>query len=279
MALAAVLVVLMGAGSIVGMNLIKLSSENRSQAGGTGSGCTCRTGYKNDCANSGLMKCNDQFDNVYGKCDDNYVCTDVKRCHCCNGWIIEKNKDTACSSTCKNSGGEYSASCSNVEKCSCQTWKDGCGTNCTFPDTVQGKVNSLAKANCAAYVAMCDVSTGKTSYEKYGPGQACYGKLDQCKNPHADSSCNSDTLSCSGLSPSSSSPKVGESVTLTCSSSGSGMNHYEFRYKVGSGDYQTLSASDNKATLTISATGTYTAQCRVCKSSDSGDCTAWGMAQ
>ena len=76
-----------------------------------------------------------------------------------------------------------------VVKCYCESWKDACGTNCTFPSGTQANVNAKAKSLCKAQVAMCKVQTGEVVIQDYTPSHPCYGKLGQCKNPYAPNPC------------------------------------------------------------------------------------------
>ena len=90
---------------------------------------------------------------------------------------------------------------------------------------------------------------------------------------------------CTGLASSSESPAVGDSLTLTCGSDGSSsVDHFEFRYKIGNGNFQRLdngaaSGSDKQfhgtAQLAVAQGGSYKVQCRVCKKAG-GECTEWG---
>jgi hypothetical protein len=85
-----------------------------------------------------------------------------------------------------------------IVKCSCQSWKDACGTNCTFPSGTQAKVNSAAQSECRAKIAMCDIQTGETKIENYTSSHPCYGKIDQCKNPYAPNPCKEPENTCEG---------------------------------------------------------------------------------
>lgn len=66
---------------------------------------------------------------------------------------------------------------------------------------------------------------------------------------------------------------IGETVTLTCSHSGAGFDHSEYQYKIDGGAWVSLGRTN---TFEIAQSGTYTAQCRVCKAD--GTCTTWGAA-
>ena len=60
---------------------------------------------------------------------------------------------------------------------------------------------------------------------------------------------------------------VGDKVGLTCkgiNASGEGKLKYEFRYSIDGGDYQSIKAEGNKATLTVEKAGLYQVECRVC---------------
>jgi hypothetical protein len=78
--------------------------------------------------------------------------------------------------------------------------------------------------------------------------------------------------------------KIGDSVVFTCSHQLENVtfNHYDYRFKIDSGQWQNPSdwqgLIDNTPSYTISQEGTYTVQCRVCSSSDSSHCTTWGQA-
>jgi len=300
MALVAVLMVLMGAGGIVGVNLFKInqSTDNRSQAGGTGGGCIYPYKCEDTCTN-GLKKC---FNNP-GEICGTELCDGAQKCHCCDGsYVVDTEKTAsgslrACSLVCAyNGGGEFgSAACETdgdvVTKCSCASVSDACGTNCSFPSDTQARLNEEARnSNCTkVYVAMCNVNYGSVSIDEYNESNACWGKLGQCGNP--TSTCTGDnptptptivpgTFQCTSISKSKT-PALNDSVTFTCTGSGEGINHYEFRYKIDSGEYQSLAvgSGNTSSALTISTAGTYTAQCRVCKSADATDCTTWGQVE
>ncbi len=92
-------------------------------------------------------------------------------------------------------------------------------------------------------------------------------------------------LVCTGLKSSIADPDIGDTLTLTCSSKGSNkVDHFEFRYRVGSGgwiilDSGTAQGSNKKysgtSQLTVSQSGSHQVQCRVCKKPN-GNCTNWG---
>jgi len=92
-------------------------------------------------------------------------------------------------------------------------------------------------------------------------------------------------LVCTGLNSSKAAPVVGDTITLTCSSKGTNkVDHFEFRYRVGSGGWINLGSGtaqgSNKkysgtSQLTVSQSGSHQVQCRVCKKAD-GNCTNWG---
>lgn len=301
MALAAMLMVLMGAGGLVGMNLIRTQqvADTRSQAGGTGEGCTGSYTCKGACT-GGLQKCytNDRYPKECGT----KVCDGYSRCQCCNmdgstGWVVGQGSD--CSKICTDNKWSNQAGNCDVEptECYCESWSNGCGVNCHFPSGTQENVDAASKADCAPKIAMCNVSTKKVSIEDYGPGHVCYNKVDECKNPTADIKCSSpkpsvkpspspsptpDLYACVSLTCNNTTFKLGDKVTLTCQSTGSHIDHYEFRYQIDGGAYQSIAASaagaNTSTPLSITKLGTYVAQCRVCRSTNSASCTVWGQA-
>lgn len=156
--------------------------------GGGGEGCSAAATaacYAQCGSTNGFITCEEN-----GKPCGTVACGTAKRCHCCDGRWVTVNSGS-CSDACSGNGGQY-GDCDGdtpVVKCSCASWSDGCGTNCTFPSGTQSSVNSAAKKDCAPKVAMCNVSSGQISIQDYGPGHPCYGKLSQCKNPYADNPC------------------------------------------------------------------------------------------
>ena len=145
--------------------------------------------------------------------DGDYCC----RFKCCDGtWIkIERTcteEDPGNTNLCTTNdidNADMESSCVNhggynncdedetpIVKCSCQSWADGCGTNCTFPSGTQAKVDAAAASSCSAKIAMCYIQTGETKIEDYGPSHPCYGKISQCNNPYAPNPCTTNT--CTG---------------------------------------------------------------------------------
>jgi hypothetical protein len=122
------------------------------------------------------------------------------RFKCCDGtWIAHPCTNSPEDDICK--GVDMDLQCSNhggygdcdedtpIVKCSCQSWNDACGTNCTFPSGTQAKVNSAAQSACRAKIAMCDIQTGETKIQNYTSSHPCYGKINQCNNPYAPNPC------------------------------------------------------------------------------------------
>ncbi len=96
-------------------------------------------------------------------------------------------------------------------------------------------------------------------------------------------------LFCSSLEGSIASPKVGDNLTLTCTAPGAVVvNHFEFRYQIDGSVSQPLVAGTAQSVggnyvgtsqMTVSVIGSYTVECRVCKTADSSQCTNWGLDQ
>lgn len=113
------------------------------------------------------------------------------------------------------------------------------------------------------------------------PGKGFVSRTDSsgCKQPLRQPTVPSaPALVCSGLSKSPVTPTVGSEVTLTCSAAGSPINHYEFQYSVNGGAFSNLtpvSAGSNQAKFNVTQAGDYVARCRVCKTTDSSQCTAY----
>ncbi|MDY0097362.1 MAG: hypothetical protein RBS01_03375, partial [Candidatus Dojkabacteria bacterium] len=168
-----------------------------SDAGGTGTGCS--TAVTNACRDT----CPEGFNGFLDCKEDGVVCGNVAcgtaaRCLCCTGqWATADDGD--CDKACGTWG--YGADCDDedgdneVVKCFCESWSDGCGTNCTFPDGTQAEVDSKARASCKPYIAMCNVNDGSISIDEYTSSHVCYNKVAQCKNPYADNPC-VETSSC-----------------------------------------------------------------------------------
>ena len=77
---------------------------------------------------------------------------------------------------------------------------------------------------------------------------------------------------------------IGDSVVFTCSHQLENVvfDHYDYRFKIDSGQWQNPSGWQgligDTPSYTINQEGTYTVQCRVCSSADSNNCTTWGYA-
>ncbi len=77
---------------------------------------------------------------------------------------------------------------------------------------------------------------------------------------------------------------IGDSVVFTCSHKLENVvfDHYDYRFKIDSGQWQNPSGWQgligDTPSYTINQEGTYTVQCRVCSSADSNNCTTWGYA-
>jgi hypothetical protein len=110
-----------------------------------------------------------------------------------------------------------------------------------------------------------------------------------CRNPSctAEAACSCpptptptpDLFACIELNYSPASPVLGTSLTFTCTAEGSNLDHYEFRYQVGGGAYMPISpvsgGSNVSVPLLINQVGAYAVQCRVCRSYDDTNCSAW----
>ncbi len=94
-------------------------------------------------------------------------------------------------------------------------------------------------------------------------------------------------LECEGLKSSSLKPDIGETLKLTCSAEAKNTNvdHFEFRYKVDEGEFQSLAAGTAQeegkgfvgmSQLKVTKAGSYEVQCRVCKDTAGKSCTSWG---
>lgn len=282
MALAAVLVVLMGAGGVVGMNLMNQTTENRSQAGGEAAGCNGEYECEDSCGSNCQRKCwlkSDPHKNICGTEMCNYTnnagTTYIgARCNCASGAQTFCATDfISCDKSC--GGGTVE------EFCRCDRYDDACGTNCTFPQSAKDAVERAAAGSCKAFIAMCG-SDGKWHVEEYNSSNVCWGKKDQCNNPYAEDTCEPQTgFSCTSLNKDNTAPKIGQTVTFTCTGSASNttINHYEFQYYVDNTGPVTLPANGATTTLKIAKKGAYKVQCRVCESADASKCTAWGVAQ
>jgi len=298
MALAAVLVVMMGAGGVVGMNLMKMqqTADTRSQAGGTGTGCVQPYICDDQCVAGQYYKnCYECTDSTCGVLETVPCGTTVDgcgvKCHCCDGAWINGALGSDCAALCANNGGQWGA-CGNVEpeNCGCDSWSNGCGVNCNFPAGTQERVNQMAEQNCQPYIAMCNVSTYEVTIEEYGPNHPCYNKVDECKNPFADNSCEPEPtpsstptstpmpLQCTDLTKTDSDIKLGETVEFTCL--GQNGTSYGFRYKGATDatwtEVAAAAITGNKTSITFTKADDYTVQCRVCDSATS--CTIWGQA-
>lgn len=129
-------------------------------------------------------------------------------------------------------------------------------------------------------VSLCDASCSG--------GGTTTRKTDNGKKPPKEPTPKPE-LACKSLKGSTATPKVGQTVTLTCKASGSKkVDHFEFRYKIGTGAFTNLPAGTAQekdgdfvgtSQLTINAVGNYEAQCRVCKDAESKNCTSFGMNQ
>jgi hypothetical protein len=96
-------------------------------------------------------------------------------------------------------------------------------------------------------------------------------------------------LACTSLNGSTLTPDLGQSVTLTCNApAAASVDHFEFRYKIGSGAFINLPAGTAQSggggfigtsQLTVGTSGNYEAQCRVCQNAAGTACTSWGMDQ
>lgn len=94
------------------------------------------------------------------------------------------------------------------------------------------------------------------------------------------------SLACKSLSKDVATPELNQKVKFTCQANFSAVKPaYEFRHRVGSGDYTVVSgkASDQKkkatAEVTVNQAGTWEVQCRVCTDDKKKMCTSWGQAQ
>lgn len=81
-------------------------------------------------------------------------------------------------------------------------------------------------------------------------------------------------------------PELNQTVVFTCTGNFSAVDPvYEFRHRVNSGSYTVVAGTPNAdktratAQVTISQTGTWEAQCRVCTDASKTSCTTWGQAQ
>lgn len=85
-------------------------------------------------------------------------------------------------------------------------------------------------------------------------------------------------IACFELNYTPASPVLGSVITLTCSGlPEEEIDHADFRYQIDDGAFIDLDPIDAlTATLSILEPGAYTAQCRVCRSADASDCTAYG---
>lgn len=94
------------------------------------------------------------------------------------------------------------------------------------------------------------------------------------------------SMACKSLSKDVATPELNQKVKFTCQANFSAVKPaYEFRHRVGSGDYTVVSgkASDQKkkatAEVTVNQAGTWEVQCRVCTDDKKKMCTSWGQAQ
>ncbi len=258
--LACFMLVLAGAG---GYLLWRVNQEDTvapedSEAGG-GGGTGCSSSATATCvANCGSF-------NGFKQCYENgaycgtVTCGTAKRCHCCDGnWVTINSGE--CTDACSGNGGVY-GNCDDdttVVKCSCASWGDGCGTNCTFPSGTQSSVNSAAKKDCSPKVAMCNVSTGKVSIEDYGPGHPCYNKLSQCNNPYAGNPCTEVKNSCdagSWVTKPTGTYKHCDTIAYSATATDSdGIKESSIKAKLNNTDKTTFKKSTSGTTTTISDT-------------------------
>lgn len=93
-------------------------------------------------------------------------------------------------------------------------------------------------------------------------------------------------LTCNSLTsqPAGATRKPGESINLTCTGAGQGINHFEFRATIGSGGPTPIpsvaaTGTTGQISYTIPEYGCYKIECRACTSADGSACTVWGKAQ
>lgn len=286
MALAAVLVVIMGAGGVVGMNLLKMQqvAENRSKAEGCPPDNNCIVGDK---------ICQGEGAKLTG-----YECTCVdlssNSCPDTTSWSCGTYNPSKCTPENVPPSGECSVN--NPQAC-CSY--NTCDVGSLYPSTCfVSHFFSPKKDTQRVYVNNCRVQPNEGDVETLlCAGQSASFSKD-CGVEQIDITCNgsyvaqisrrydidcgdfppseeSEPLSCSGLNKDKSSVKIGDVVTLTCSHSGDGKDRYEYRYKVtGDADWTVLGTNNS---FTVTKAGEYTAQCRVCKADNT--CTAWGLAK
>lgn len=75
--------------------------------------------------------------------------------------------------------------------CSCASFDNGCGVNCSFPAGTSAAVQSRANASasCQSFIAMCSPDGMSVTYEVFAPGHRCWGKQNECKNPVGNANC------------------------------------------------------------------------------------------
>ena len=96
-------------------------------------------------------------------------------------------------------------------------------------------------------------------------------------SPGASPSTPPASLVCVDITASKAAPVVGDSVTFTCGTV-AGANHYEFRVKSPDGTISTLGLSAVKnvsAAISITQSGQYSAQCRICTGISSSTCQSY----
>lgn len=93
-------------------------------------------------------------------------------------------------------------------------------------------------------------------------------------------------LTCSSLTsnPQPATRKPGESINLTCTGAGQGINHFEFQVTIDSGAPIALpsvaaTGTTGQISYPITEYGCYKIECRACPNADSTGCTTWGLAR
>ena len=220
------LFVLVGGGAFAGMRLMGNTTENRSQAGvNVDDYCYCG-GHDQICDGPDGIKGTD--DDIKGR----YTCTDGKpdcittyeycgggtddpedteddddfdviRFKCCDGTYVLARESRTGASVCAYNGGYDDPDDPNdcggvpVKLCTCESWVRVCGVNCKFPAGTASQAQQKANSLCKPIIAMCNVGTGKVTYEVYEEGHKCWGEANICKNPVAEPDCKEDPKACS----------------------------------------------------------------------------------
>ncbi len=145
---------------------------------------------------------------------------------------------------------------------------DPCAANggiCAGTDVIRCKcgnswVGGKASAGCSSLCA--------------GAGLNCAGSCEPPADPPPSAPPSTPTMACTGITSTPATPPaptVGQTLTFTCAGTvtptTAGTLSYKFRYSINSGtpvSLTPLTATPNKAELTINACGTYKVQCQAC---------------